>query len=377
MARLFIRSLQGAKTVSERPVAICYGTRPQIIKSSMLIEASAERWPLVTVDTGQHYDYDLNAVFYEQLGVPRPSHFLEVGSGPLAVQTAAVLTRAAAVFETIRPRIVVVIGDTNSTLGCALAASQLRIPMVHVEAGLRANDRAMAEEINRRVVDAIADLLCAPSAAAAAQLELEHQPGTIALTGDIAYDVLRHHLAKARMPADSDKWPLPAGTPFAIATLHRAELTAHPDSLRAIIGALRVLPLPVVLPAHPRVRDALASLGLASGGTLHVVPPLGYFEMIGAVSEAKIVITDSGGVQREAYWLGTPCITVRTETEWRETVALGANVLIAPARAGTELPDAVQKSLSTDRLWDRTAYGVGDAALRITEAVAVLAQALG
>jgi UDP-GlcNAc3NAcA epimerase len=363
-------------------VAICYGTRPQVIKASMLIEACAKHWALLTVDTGQHYDYKLNEVFYEQLGVRLPDHFLEVGSGGHAVQTAAVLTRAAATFEEARPKIVVVIGDTNSTLGCALAATQMRIPVVHVEAGLRTGDRAMAEEINRRVVDSVADLLCAPSAAAAAQLELEHQPGTIALTGDIAHDVLRRNLAKARTPADSPEWPLPAGAPFAIATLHRAELTGSPAALSAMVAALRALPLPVVLPAHPRVRDALESLGFRSGGMLHIVPPLGYFEMIGAIRDASIVVTDSGGVQREAYWLGIPCVTVRRETEWRETVALGANALVAPLSAADLLPSVVAARLGTGGggggggTWDNTAYGAGDAAERITDSISVLERAL-
>lgn len=356
--------------MSGAPVAICYGTRPQVIKASMLIEASAKRWPLVTLDTGQHYDFALNELFYQQLGVRKPDHFLEVGSAAHAVQTAHVLTRAAAVFEAAKPRAVVVIGDTNSTLGCALAAVQLRIPMIHVEAGLRSNDRAMAEEINRRVVDSVADLLCAPSAAAAAQLELEHHWGTIANTGDIAHDVLRRNLAKAITPADVVGWPLEAGEKFAIATLHRAELTGSAESLTAMIGALRALPLPVVLPAHPRVRDALSKLGLASGGALHIMSPLGYFEMIGTIRDAAIVITDSGGVQREAYWLGVPCVTIRTETEWRETVALGANTLVAPARAGAELGAAVAKRLANGGTWDNGAYGAGDAAVRITDAIA-------
>jgi len=358
--------------VSERPLAICYGTRPQVIKASMLIEAAAARWPLVTVDTGQHYDYALNEVFYEQLGVRKPDHFLEVGSGAHAVQTAAVLTRAATVFESAKPRAVVVIGDTNSTLGCALAAVQLRIPMVHVEAGLRSNDRAMAEEINRRVVDSVADLLCAPSAAAASQLELEHQWGTIANTGDIAHDVLRRNLARAIAPANVEGWPLEAGARFAIATLHRAELTGSAESLTAMVGALRALPLPVVLPAHPRVRDALAKLGIGSGGMLHIMTPLGYFEMIGAIRDAAIVITDSGGVQREAYWLGTRCITIRTETEWHETVALGANTLVAPGSAGDELAGAVKKRLASSDAWDNGAYGTGNAAARITSAIAAM-----
>jgi UDP-GlcNAc3NAcA epimerase len=358
--------------VSTQPVAICYGTRPQIIKASILIEASARRWPLLTVDTGQHYDYELNQLFYEQLGVQRPDHFLEVGSGAHAVQTAAVLTRAAETFELARPSVVIVIGDTNSTLGCALAATQMRIPMVHVEAGLRSDDRTMAEEINRRIVDSVADLLCAPSAAAARQLELEHQPGTIVLSGDIAYDVLQRNVSKARTPVRAGAWPLTAGTSFAIATLHRAELTGNRDVLANTIATLRALPLPVVFPAHPRVHAALKALGLTSGGMLHVLPPLGYFEMIGAIRDASIVITDSGGVQREAYWMGTPCITLRTETEWRETVALGANVLVAPSSAQHELPTAVAAHLGSSRTWDRTAYGDGDAAGRITDAIEVL-----
>jgi len=361
--------------VKHGPLAICYGTRPQVIKASMLIEASAKHWPLVTVDTGQHYDYSLNELFYEQLGVRKPDHFLEVGSGAHAVQTAHVLTRAATVFEAAKPRAVVVIGDTNSTLGCALAAVQLRIPMVHVEAGLRSNDRAMAEEINRRVVDSVADLLCAPSAAAAAQLELEHQWGVIANTGDIAHDVLRRNLARAIAPANVEGWPLKAGEKFAIATLHRAELTGSAESLTAMIGALRGLPLPVVLPAHPRVRDALAKLGLTSGGMLHIMSPLGYFEMIGTIRDAAIVITDSGGVQREAYWMGTKCVTIRTETEWHETVALGANTLVAPARAGVDLVPAVKKRLAGEGTWDNGAYGAGDAAVRITDAIAAMGRA--
>jgi UDP-N-acetylglucosamine 2-epimerase len=358
-------------------VAICYGTRPQVIKASLLIETIGERWPLLTMDTGQHYDYKLNEVFYEQLGVQRPDHFLEVGSGAHAVQTSAVLTRAAAVFESVRPQAAIVIGDTNSTLGCALAAVQMRIPVVHVEAGLRAQDRGMAEEINRRMVDAVSALLCAPSAAAVARLELEHQPGAIAFTGDIAHDVLLRNLSNARTPADESTWPLPAGAPYALATLHRAELTAHPEMLSATVAALRLLPLPVVFPAHPRVRDAVAALGLASDEMLHIVPPLGYFEMIGAIRDASVVITDSGGVQREAYWLGIPCVTLRRETEWQETVALGANVLVAPNSAGADLATVVARHLASAGTWDRTAYGTGDAAVRIADSMALLEPALG
>ena len=359
------------------PLAICYGTRPQVIKASMLIESSRARFPLLTLDTGQHYDYKLNEVFYEQLGVRRPDHFLEVGSGAHAVQSSVILTRAAAVFESAHPSAVIVIGDTNSTLGCALAAAQMRIPVVHVEAGLRAADRGMAEEINRRVVDTLADLLCAPSTAAKAQLELEHQSGAIVFTGDIAHDVLRRNLPRARRPAGEADWPLPPGTSYAVATLHRAELTDKPDVLQATVAALRSLPLPVVFPVHPRVSAAMETLGLTSGGMLHVMSPLGYFEMIGAIRDASVIITDSGGVQREAYWLGIPCVTMRNETEWHETVALGANVLVAPAKAESDLAGVVATRLRTERTWDRTAYGSGDAAARITDALELLEKRRG
>lgn len=351
-----------------RPLlALLYGTRPQVIKASALAAALGARWAVLTVDTGQHYDYALNALLYEQLGVRPPDVCLDVGSGDHATQTAHVLTRAAAVLAERRPRMAVVVGDTNSTLGGALAAAKLRIPVTHVEAGLRGDDALMAEEINRRAVDAVSAVLCAPSAAAAARLRADRAPGAVHQTGDVARDVLLRALARAPEPGGG-AWPLPPGAPYTFATLHRAELVDDPARLAAALDALGRLPLPVVFAAHPRTRAALAAARLAPPPGVCFVPPLGYLETLAAVRDAAAVVTDSGGVQREAYWLGTPCVTVRTNTEWTETVALGANRLV-PGGQLAELPAAVGAATDAPRAWDRDAYGDGTAAARVANAL--------
>lgn len=331
----------------------------------MLARALAAVAPVLTVDTGQHYDHALNAGLYAELGVPRADVWLGVEPGTHAAQTARMLERAEAVFAERRPRAVVVIGDTNSTLAGAFAAAKLRIPVVHVEAGLRCGDSLMAEEINRRAVDAIAAVLCTPSAAAAARLAREGAAERTVLTGDVARDVLLGAAARAPALADVE--------PFVFATLHRAELVDDAARLAGAVRALAALPLPVVLAAHPRTRARLAALGLADAfGALRVVPALGYLEALARVRDAALVVTDSGGVQREAYWLGTPCVTLRGETEWGETVALGANRLVAPAAAaGAEraLRSAAEAALGAGRGgWDRDAYGDGRAAARVADA---------
>ena len=318
------------------------------------------------MDTGQHYDYELNALLYEQLGVRAPDAILEVGSAGHADQTAAVLVRAEKVLQDFRPRAVVVIGDTNSTLGCALAAAKLRMPVVHVEAGLRADDALMPEEINRRVVDAIAHVLCTPSARATRRCRAERQDAAVVETGDVAYDVLLAHTD--RLPAP----PVPAGAngAFCFATVHRAELTDRPGVLRGVLEALASLDRPVLLALHPRTRAALQAAGIEPrfGKGLTVVPPVGYLESLALARSAEMVFTDSGGLQREAYWLGTPCVTLRRETEWLETIEEGANITIDPAGGAAELQRAItthRRRWSDGARWPRSAYGAGDAADRI------------
>jgi UDP-GlcNAc3NAcA epimerase len=350
-------------------IALCYGTRPQVIKASVLRSRLEARYSVVAVDTGQHYDYELNALLYEQLGVRAPDAILEVGSAGHAEQTAAVLTRAEKVLQEHRPRAVIVIGDTNSTLGCALAATKLRIPVVHVEAGLRADDALMPEEINRRVVDSISHVLCTPSARATRRVEGERQDAIIAQTGDVAYDSLMGQADRLPPPPRLD-----VAGPFCYATVHRAELTDRPAVLRGVLEALASLDRPVLLALHPRTRAALHAAGIAPrfGPRLTIVPPVGYLESLALARAAEMVFTDSGGLQREAYWLGTPCVTLRRETEWIETVEEGANIPIDPAGGAAELARAIgehRRRWSNGSAWPRTAYGAGDAAQRVVSAL--------
>ncbi len=349
-------------------IALCYGTPPQGIKAGVLRRRLETGYDVLAVDTGQHYDYELNALLYEQLGVRPPDATLEVGSAGHAEQTAAVLVRAERVLEEQRPRAVVVIGDTNSTLGCALAAAKLRIPLVHVEAGLRADDPLMPEEINRRIVDAIAQVLCTPSARATERCRAERRDADVVQTGDVAYDAL---LAQAdRLPPP----PVPGDGPFCFATVHRAELTDRPAVLRGLLQALASLDRPVLLALHPRTRAALQAAGIEPrfGGGLTVVPPVGYLESLALAGAAEMVFTESGGLQREAYWLGTPCVTLRRETEWRETIEEGANITIDPVDGAAELARAIaehRQRWNGGTRWSRSAYGAGDAAGRIVAAI--------
>jgi UDP-GlcNAc3NAcA epimerase len=355
--------------MSKRRIALCYGTRPQVIKASRLCSAFERSYDVITVNTGQHYDYELNTLLYEQLGIRAPDVLLDVGSSDHATQTSAILARAAALFQQRPPAVVVVIGDTNSTLGCALAAAQMMIPVVHVEAGLRSGVLAMVEELNRRVVDSFAAVLCAPSERAAELLRAENVPGAVVTTGDVARDVLCGQLERLET-LHVEGLPR-AGEPYVFATLHRAELTSDPQCLGGVLRALGDIAMPVVLPMHPRTRSIVDrfALGNAIPSTVHVQKPFGYLETLVSIRDAAAVVTDSGGVQREAYWMGTPCITMRNETEWTETIERGANRLVSPVDASISLGAVVSDALASARDWDRDAYGKGSAVEAITASI--------
>jgi len=354
------------------PLALLFGTRPQVIKASVLREALSAVGPVVAVDTGQHYDYHLHRVHYDQLGVQPADAYLGVGSGAHGSQTAEILTACEAWIKVHHPTGAVVIGDTNSTLGCTLAAAKLRVPVAHVEAGLYADDRLMAEEINRRAVDAISDVLFAPCDRIAERLRQRCPDGLIETVGDVAHDVLRRALSRTPrlegIAGYEPKW----GSKFIYVTLHRAELVDDADRLHAVMEGLEASALPCLFPVHPRTGPALERLGYRSNGQVHLVTPVGYLESLALVRHAAAVVTDSGGLQREAYWLGIPCLTVRAETEWTETVQVGANRLVAPEQAA-RLPAAITEALArgeSGRSWDRGAYGDGHAAERIAAVLA-------
>jgi UDP-N-acetylglucosamine 2-epimerase len=350
-------------------IALFFGTRPQVIKASVLRHALSRVGKVVAIDTGQHYDYALHQVHYEQLGVAAPDVFLQVGSSTHARQTAAMLVAAEEWIGAHQPDLAVVIGDTNSTLACALAAAKSRIPVAHVEAGLRAKDFLMAEEINRRCVDAIASVLLAPCARAAATLEEEQSGGEIHVVGDVALDVLRGALPRVSAVETVDGYDPAWGSDFLYVTLHRAELVDDAEKLRDVVAALQDMPLPVLFAAHPRTAAALQRAEVRLNPRVRMRAPLGYLESLSVLRDAAAVVTDSGGIQREAYWLGVPCVTVRAESEWSETVGLGANRLVPPEGAD-ELPGAVTAAIKQSRSWDRSAYGDGTAAERVAAILA-------
>ena len=304
--------------MSELRILTVVGARPEFIKLAPLSRALADRHgeprlAETVVHTGQHYDADMSAAFFAELGLPEPIH-LGVGSGSQGAQTGRMLELLDALIAAHRPGLVIVYGDTNSTLAGALAAAKLGVPVAHVEAGLRSWNPAMPEEINRRLTDHLASLLLCPSAHSAGNLAAEGISRGVHITGDVNLDALLRFL-----PGESEQEREVAGFGvepggYALATVHRAENTDDAQRLQAILAALgRVAAeLPVVFPVHPRTRDRLGGTGLAGG--IVTVPPIGYRRLLCLEARARVGLTDSGGVQKELFWLGTPCVTLRRET---------------------------------------------------------------
>jgi UDP-N-acetylglucosamine 2-epimerase len=309
------------------------GARPEFIQAAPIWRALQRREHIqeVWVHTGQHYDYQMAEAFFADLGLPAPHHNLGVGSGSHATQTAAILCRMEEVMVQERPDVVVVRGDTNSTIGAALAAAKLQIPVAHVEAGERSYDRRMPEEVNRLVTDRLADLHFCASQAAVRQLGAEGYVDSVHWVGDVMFDAMLQHreLAQARSSLLKNLGLRPGG--YALVTVHRAGNTDDPDRLGSIVTALNRVEEPVVFPVHPRTRQALERFGLGFAPHVRMIEPVGYFDMMMLEAHARLIATDSGGVQREAYFLQVPCLTLRDESEWMETVAAGWNRLVGVA----------------------------------------------
>ena len=358
------------------------GARPQFIKAAVVSRAipafnaqAGHRRQIqeVLTHTGQHYDDKMSAVFFEELAIPAPAHHLGVGSGPHGQQTGRMLERLEQVLESERPDLVLVYGDTNSTLAGSLAASKLRIPVAHVEAGLRSYNRAMPEEINRVITDKLSALLFCPTDRAVKNLSCEGIVTGVHLVGDVMYDSLLYNLAKAdRRAGVLAELGLQQGQ-YGLATIHRAETTDRPETVTGILSALGRLGLPIVVPLHPRTRAVLDAAGVGHVcGPVRLIAPVAYHEMLILERHARLILTDSGGVQKEAFLLGVPCITLRNETEWVETVELGWNRL-----AGTD-PEAIvmaaHGALEEVRSERGAPYGAGHAADAILAIVADFCQ---
>lgn len=379
------------------------GARPQFVKAAALSRAFAHVPGLreVIIHTGQHYDENMSEVFFREMGIPAPDHRLHVGSGSHGAMTGRMLEKIESVLLAEKPDCVLVYGDTNSTLAGALAAAKLHIPMVHVEAGLRSFDMCMPEEINRRLTDQISQILFCPTPVAVDHLRAEGvahatrcfnlvsgeamftdgctppprpafaEAPVALLTGDIMQDAALHYAAESQERATV--YPRISGSlgkTFALATIHRAENTDDPARLSGLLeGLARVgQTLPVALPLHPRTKARLEQHGLCLPASVIPFEPVGYFDMLELLKHCSLVLTDSGGLQKEAYFFSRPCVTLRERTEWVELVDSGTNLL-----AGCD-PQAIAKAAATLLAhcpqFDQTLYGGGTAAERMARYLA-------
>jgi len=334
------------------------GNRPQFVKSAPLsVALRAEEIAEIVVHTGQHFDHELSQVFFEELRLDAPRHRLDL-------RTSDVETMRRPLEEVVRseePDVVLVYGDTNSTLAGALATAATNTPVAHVEAGLRSGDLEMPEERNRLAVDRLAAILFAPDERSRDILAAEEVDGDVHVVGDVMADSTRVFgpIARRRVGLDRE-----AGS-YVVATVHR-EANVFEPRLGRIVAGLNSLPEPVVFPAHPRTRAAIEREGLSLGSHVELLPPLGYLEFAALASQARVIVTDSGGLQKEAYWYGVPCVTLRPSTEWVDTVELGANVLV------DDDPNALAAAVAAAHMPDErpVLYGDGHASERIAAILA-------
>ena len=352
------------------------GARPQFIKASVVSHAIAATPGLteVLVHTGQHFDANMSDVFFADLGMSKPDYFLDIHGGTHGAMTGRMLEAVEKVLLQEKPDAVLVYGDTNSTLAGALAAAKLHIPVAHVEAGLRSFNMAMPEEVNRILTDRISRWLFTPTQAATANLQREgYAADSIMEVGDVMYDVALHHGSRVQPGTGLMAQLGLAENNYVLATIHRQENTDHPQRLAAIVEALTATArtLPVVWPLHPRTRAVLQKAGQLDALAQHVklIEPVGYLDMVQLEKFAALIATDSGGVQKEAFFYRVPCVTLRDETEWVELVDAGWNRL-APPVDGQNLIAALQGALGSQGR-EVQPYGAGDAAEKIVNKLQV------
>jgi UDP-GlcNAc3NAcA epimerase len=347
------------------------GNRPQFIKAAAVSPRLRSRHQELLIHTGQHFDDDLSTVFFAELGLPAPDRQLGIALGSNSSQTARMLAALEPVVAEEAPDAVLVYGDTNSTLAGALVGAQAGVPVAHVEAGMRSFDRSMPEELNRVLTDHASSLLLCSSEVSAENLRREHVSGTVEVVGDVMVDVALEMQPPLRRRTDLVAARGVAPGDYILATAHRAGNVDDPKRLALLVGLLREMPLPVVFAVHPRTRNRLSTAGLLEqlqdAENVVLTPPLGYVELTALLCNARAVLTDSGGLQKEAYFAGVPCITLRARTEWTETVELGWNTLV-DLDAGAALR-ALERQPPHDR---PPLYGDGRAGERVVSALTLL-----
>jgi len=361
-------------------VILVLGARPQIIKSAPLIHLATQNSEIHfdVVHTGQHYDYEMSRIFFEEFQLPDAVANLEVGSGTHAWQTAQIMIRLEKILKSKQPDLVVVPGDTNSTLAGALTAAKMHIPVAHMESGARSYDMGMPEEINRRLTDHCSSLLFTPTENCTKNLLKEGiKRDSIYQTGDTMYEVLLQQLPKAQQSTILKQLRLAPKT-YALLTIHRPENVDNAQKLRSIVTAMVQLKnLPVIFPVHPRTQKQFQKLEvyrkLQENSHIKLIEPVGYHEMLRLIQNAKVVLTDSGGVQKEAFWLHTPCVTLRENTEWIETVQLKANFLTGAdtKKILKAVNRVVEKEEALRKMFEKLSnpFGDGQASKKILEAI--------
>ena len=341
------------------------GARPQFVKAAPLVAALRKRFDHTLLHTGQHFDEAMSGAFFRELGIPKPQIHLGISGGTHGAMTGAMLAQIETALLRVKPDMVVVLGDTNSTLAGALAAAKLHIPVAHVEAGLRSFDMKMPEEINRRVTDHLSSLLFCPTRVSAAQLRREGVTKGVHVVGDVMTDVLRRMRPAARKSLRDLELP----REFYFATVHRQENTDDRDRLSAITEALGRLPYPVVFPLHPRTQARLKAFHIRLPENVRSLGPVSYSQSLGLGLRSRAVLTDSGGLQKEAFLLSRPCVTLRDTTEWTETLRGGANRLVgANALKIVRAVKAIEAR--PPRVSPGVVYGDGRSAERIARLIA-------
>lgn len=360
-------------------VSIILGTRPQIIKSAPVYEALVKSGvECDIVNTGQHYEFEMNRQFFSELHLPKPSADLNVGADTPNEQIGSIIRGLGRLFEDRRPDLAIVPGDTNSALAAGIASSKAGVDVAHLEAGCRSGDIRMAEEVNRRVLDNLSEVLLCPTAACVKNVKSEHLPAeAIANVGDTMYDSLLRLRPTLEMIDVETKYRLEEGS-FAFMTLHRAETVDDRASLRAVLSAVDGLGIRVAFSVHPRTRDRMSEFGLKPGPNLQTLEPLPYLESLAMVSRSKFVITDSGGLQKEAFWLGKPTLIVRDTTEWNEIVRAGGAFLVGTTPSRIAL-GYKRVSKITPKVFRESGqiFGRGKASTKVARMISKYLDALG
>lgn len=341
------------------------GARPQFMKAAAVSNVIRQKHEEILVHTGQHYDENMSKIFFEELRIPKPDYNLGVGSGNHGKQTGTMLIKLEEIYEKERPDLVLVYGDTNSTLAGALCASKLLIPVAHVEAGLRSFNKAMPEEQNRILTDHISDLLFTPTLTAVNNLKDENITKGVHNVGDVMYDAVNLFKERAKEVSKIlDGLDLEPNS-YVLSTIHRAENTNSIERLTSIINALSNSGKRIILPLHPRTKKFIEEYNLHVGDNIRIIDPVGYLDMLSLQGNSQKIVTDSGGVQKEAYFLKKPCITMRDETEWVETVNNGWNVIVGSN--SNKIIDALENFNPTGT--PASVFGNGDTSSIITDII--------